>query len=91
MAGLARVRTRSGAEHERYVATAKGEPENPMSQAELRAKFDGLAAPYLDADTREAIASAVLGLEAVTDIHALLARTRPRAGAALRAAGAGDD
>jgi 2-methylcitrate dehydratase PrpD len=74
---------------ETYVRVPKGEPANFLSDAELRAKFDGLAAPYLPARERDALAAAVLALEQAPDIGALLRLARPPAKSARRVAAAG--
>ena len=76
MSGSVRIRTRRG-EFETYVQVAKGEPENFVSAAELRAKFDGLAGPYLSARRRDELAAALLSLEQAKDIGLLLRLTRP--------------
>jgi 2-methylcitrate dehydratase PrpD len=65
--------------HETYVAVAKGEPANFLGAAELRAKFDGLTAPYLAERRREELAGALLALEQAKDVGSLLRLTRPDA------------
>ena len=76
MSGVARVRTALGL-FERFVAVPKGEPENFLTAAELRAKFDGLVAPYLSEGRRDALITALLSLEQADNISALLRLTRP--------------
>jgi 2-methylcitrate dehydratase PrpD len=76
MSGSVRIRTKRG-QFETYVQVAKGEPENFVSAAELRAKFDGLVGPYLSARRRDELAGALLALEEAKDIGALLRLTRP--------------
>ena len=76
MSGSVRIKTRRG-RYETYVQVAKGEPENFLSAAELRAKFDGLAGPYLSARRCDELAGALLSLEQAKDIGALLRLTRP--------------
>ena len=73
-------------EFEKFVAVPKGEPENFLTAGEMRAKFDGLTAPYLSAQNREALAGALLSLEAMDDIGALLRLSHPQE-PALAAAG----
>lgn len=85
MSGSVRVKTRRGA-FETYVRVAKGEPENFLSAAELRAKFDGLTGPYLSARRRDELAGALLSLEQAKDIGALLRLTRPDATSGRRVA-----
>ena len=43
------------------------------------AKFDTLVGPYLSEAAVEALASSLLQLDTATDVHALLALTRPAA------------
>jgi 2-methylcitrate dehydratase PrpD len=76
MSANVRIKTTRGA-FERYVRVAKGEPANFLTAAELRAKFDGLTAPYLSERRREDLAGALLALEQAKDIGALLRLTRP--------------
>jgi 2-methylcitrate dehydratase PrpD len=71
-----RIKTARGA-FETYVRVPKGEPANFLSAAELRAKFDGLAGPYLSGRRRDELAGALLALEQAKDIGALLRLTRP--------------
>ena len=82
-----RIKTARGA-FETYVRVPKGEPANFLSAAELRAKFDGLAGPYLSARRRDELAVAVLALEQAQDIGALLRLTRPDATSGRRVAAA---
>lgn len=80
-----RISTARGA-FETYVRVPKGEPANFLSAAELRAKFDGLAAPYLPARRRDELAEALLALEQAQDIGAVLRLTRPDETSARRVA-----
>jgi 2-methylcitrate dehydratase PrpD len=89
MGGLVRVHTGHGS-FEKMVKIAKGEPENFLSAAEMRAKFDDLTGPYLNNSERDRLADALLHLDACTDMRGLLALTRPDPGAHLRAAGSND-
>ena len=90
MAGLAKVTTAHGV-YERYVQTPKGEPENFLSREELKAKFDGLAAPYMGANRREALAEALLAIDRIEDIAEVLRMTRPVEPDAAAEGAAGDD
>ena len=74
--------------YETYVQVPKGEPKNFLSAAELRAKFDGLAAPYLSQRRRDALANALLALEQAKDMSALLRLTRPEETSRRRAVAA---
>ena len=85
MAGSVKIRTARGT-FETYVRVPKGEPANFLTPAELRAKFDGLTAPYLSASRRDELAAAILALEQARDIGAVLGLTRPEQGGARRVA-----
>lgn len=89
MGGLVRVHTGSGS-FEKMVVIARGEPENFLSVAEMRAKFDDLTGPYLNHSDRDALAGALLHLDECRDLRALLALTRSRSDTHLRAAGSND-
>ena len=67
---------------ERFVAVCRGEPENFLSDGELRAKFDGLTGPFLPSQRADRIVEMVRTLETVDDIGILLALTRTAAAAA---------
>jgi 2-methylcitrate dehydratase PrpD len=89
MGGIVRVHTGRG-NFEKMVVIAKGEPENFLTGAEMRAKFDDLTRPYLDQAARDGLADALLNLDECTDLRALLARTRSDSGAHLKVAGSDD-
>ncbi len=72
LSARATVRTGRGT-FERFVRVCKGEPENFPSDAELRAKFDGLAMPCLTAPRCARFADAVAAFEAADDVGAVLA------------------
>ncbi|HEY5608309.1 MAG TPA: MmgE/PrpD family protein [Alphaproteobacteria bacterium] len=86
MSGSVRIKTTRGA-FETYVRVPKGEPANFLSAAELRAKFDGLAGPYLSGRRRDELAGALLALEQAKDIGAVLRLTRPDQPQRIAAAG----
>ena len=88
MSASVRIKTTRG-EFETYVRVPKGEPANFLSAAELLAKFDGLAGPYLSAPRREVFAQALLALDEAQDIGALLRLARPDAERDRRVASAG--
>lgn len=77
MSGLARVSTARGV-FEKLVVVGKGEPENFVTQGELRAKFDGLTSPYLSDSERESLASTLLLLDEADDIGHVLDLTSSR-------------
>jgi 2-methylcitrate dehydratase PrpD len=58
----ARVTTKDGRELEARIEDPRGDPTNPLSLAELRSKFDELAAPAYDRATRDRIAATVDGI-----------------------------
>ena len=89
MGGLVRVRTSSGS-FEKMVINARGEPENFLSVAQMRGKFDDLTGPYLSESDRDTLAGALLHLDECTDMRALLALTRSPRNAHLRATGSND-
>jgi 2-methylcitrate dehydratase PrpD len=84
MSASVRLKTTRG-EHETYVRVPKGEPSNFLSPDELRAKFDGLTAPYLSATARNELARALLALDEAKDVSALLRETRPHVAGERRA------
>jgi 2-methylcitrate dehydratase PrpD len=85
MSASVRIATRRG-EFDTYVRVPRGEPANFLCAAELRAKFDGLAGPYLSARRRDELAGALLALDEARDIGALLRLARPEESAARRVA-----
>jgi 2-methylcitrate dehydratase PrpD len=84
MSGVVRVRT-SGSSFEEMVVIAKGEPENFLTDSEMRDKFDTLVGPYLDAGTLEALAGSLLQLDRESGVDALLDSTRSSRPASLKA------
>jgi 2-methylcitrate dehydratase PrpD len=76
MSGVVRLHARD-ATLEKFVRVAKGEPENFVTAAELRSKFDGLVGPYLSERRREELARALLALDQAGDVGAVLRLTRP--------------
>ncbi len=91
MSGLAKVKLRSGKTLEKMVVVPKGEPDNFMTEEELRAKFYGLTGPYLSQQRRDKLASALLRFDEVHDVHAALRLTVSESEAALKVATGGDD
>lgn len=70
MAGSVRVSAR-GKVYEKFVDVPKGEPANFLTEQELRAKFDGLVAPYMDEVARDRLAGAIFRLEDANEVRAL--------------------
>jgi 2-methylcitrate dehydratase PrpD len=85
MSGSVRVKTRRGV-FETSVRVPKGEPSNFLSASELRAKFDGLAGPYLSARRLDELAGALLALDQAKDIGAVLRLSRPEQASGRRVA-----
>jgi 2-methylcitrate dehydratase PrpD len=75
MAGAVRIRTKSG-EFETLIEVPLGEPANFMSEAAFKAKFDGLAEPYLGRDKCDKLADALMHLEQAPSLGAVMALSR---------------
>lgn len=91
MGGLATVKLENGETLEKLVVVPKGEPDNFLTADELRAKFDGLTAPYLGDARRNELAESMLAFDKIDDVHAALQSTRPESDTALKVASGGDD
>ncbi len=76
MAGYVKIITARGP-FELFVEVPKGEPENFVTDKELRAKFDGLVEPYLIDKQRNALASSLLALDEINNITEVLAHSKP--------------
>ncbi len=74
--GSVKVTTKRGI-FESFVAVPKGEPDNFLSAAELRAKFDGLVGPYLPPARVDELATRLGAIFKESDINEVLALTRP--------------
>jgi len=70
-AARVRITDRHGTSRERLRLTRKGDPEDPLSDEELRAKFDELVPPVLGRPRAESIATALWKLPALTRMSAL--------------------
>jgi 2-methylcitrate dehydratase PrpD len=66
------VLLRDGLELTSQVDYPKGSIENPMSEPEMRGKFESLAGPVIGAKRAAALAAEVMNLEKVADVSALL-------------------
>ncbi len=66
-----------GATFTRTVIVPKGEPDNFLSEAELRAKFSGLAESVLGAERTQRLAEAVLALDEAAHVGALIRLASP--------------
>jgi 2-methylcitrate dehydratase PrpD len=58
------VHTRAGKRFEHFQPTRKGDPDMPLSDAELQSKFDELVVPVLGPDKSAALARAIWTLAA---------------------------
>jgi len=68
------VRLRDGQTLASPPRGASGHPDQPLTDAQLRAKFLGCAAPVLGTDQAEALADQIAHLEEVPDVRALTSR-----------------
>ena len=72
MAGKVTIQA-NGRSYARTVIVPKGEPANFLTEAELRAKFDGLTVAALGANMAAALAESVLRVDTAPDLSALAA------------------
>lgn len=79
MSGKLTVRAR-GRVFVKTVVVPKGEPENFLSEAELTAKFQGLALPLLAEGAAASLAGAVLELDQLNSAASLFALSVPKPG-----------
>ena len=92
MAGSATVTTRSGETLKQKTVIAKGEPENFLSDGELRSKFDGLTSPWLSESIRDDVAQKALSMSELGNINELTSLAKSSAKPALAAvASSGSD
>ena len=68
---IVEIDTTDGRTLRHHTSAVLGTPENPMSQAQVRAKALDLLAPVLGAAHAEALADMALNLEALDDMRAL--------------------
>ena len=64
--------TGAGARFERFAPTRKGDPDNPLNDAELDAKFHELCAPVLGEPATGALLARLRALESVGSVRDLL-------------------
>ena len=65
------IRTTGGETLEHHRPTRKGDPDDPMTDAELAAKFRALASPVIGPDRAAAAEAAIATLESARDIRTL--------------------
>ena len=66
------IETTDGKVFDRRIDIPKGDPRDPMTQDELRIKFDALAAPSFSAERREKIRQSVFSLEKLEKVGNLM-------------------
>jgi 2-methylcitrate dehydratase PrpD len=74
-----------GERYENKVTGPKGEPANFLTEAELRAKFAGLADAVLGADRSAQLAGAALAIDSMADIAMLMRQGSPLESARMAA------
>ncbi len=65
------IETTGGERFEHYAPTRKGDPDNPLTDAELAEKFLELTGPVLGEAEAEALLDALWGLDKATELTAL--------------------
>ena len=76
MSGKVTIRAR-GQDFVRKVVVPKGEPDNFLTEAELRAKYAGLTDAVLGVDRAAKLADAVLAIHTTSDISSLMRLAAP--------------
>ena len=76
MSGKVTIRAR-GKDYVRKVVVPKGEPDNFLTEAELRAKFAGLTDAVLGTDRAAKLADAVLAIHTTNDISSVIHLSAP--------------
>ncbi len=66
------VKTTDGREFANQLDYPKGDPRNPLTDAEIEDKFDALSSPVLSDDARKRLKDAVWGLEKIGSITELM-------------------
>ncbi|HVP39843.1 MAG TPA: MmgE/PrpD family protein [Candidatus Saccharimonadales bacterium] len=70
------IHTTDGKQHKRQLDYPKGDPRNPLSDAEIEEKFDALADPVMTPPARRKLKDAVWGLEKMKSVAELMALAR---------------
>jgi 2-methylcitrate dehydratase len=71
---VVKITTTDGRSFEKDLDFPKGDPRNPMTDAEIEAKFDALAAGVATAETVEAMKEAIREAEEYEDLSDLMSR-----------------
>jgi 2-methylcitrate dehydratase len=66
------IRTADGKEVSRQIDYPKGDPRNPLTDAEIEAKFDALAGPVMDAGARKTAKDVIWNLDTEPSIRRLM-------------------
>ncbi len=69
---IVEIKTKQGGTYAKRVENPRGTPENPMTDAEIEAKFSGMAAPLMGERQMQSIFEACYDLEQMTDIGELM-------------------
>jgi 2-methylcitrate dehydratase len=69
---IVQIRTTEGLEIEAQLDYPKGDPRNPLTDEEVEAKFDALAAPLLSEDARHRLTDAVWNLDSLSSVRQLM-------------------
>jgi len=70
---VVKITTTDGRSFEKQIDYPKGDPRNPLSDAEIEEKFDALAAPVLSPERMRQVKDAVWNLERQPSIRGLMA------------------
>lgn len=68
-----RIETVDGEAFETSIDYPKGDPRNPLTDAEIEGKFDALAGPIMPGDARDKVKELVWNLEKVSTISEMMA------------------
>ena len=66
------VRTKSGEKFRQFIPYAKGEPENPLSEWEIREKFIVLSGTVLSSEKQESIINFIKEVNVLSDVEVLV-------------------
>ncbi|HPG95955.1 MAG TPA: MmgE/PrpD family protein [Rectinema sp.] len=71
------VRLKNGKTYQKHILAPKGEPENPITFAELEDKFENLTAMVIPKENYIKLAEMIRHLEEVTNVNEVIALTCP--------------
>ena len=72
------IRTTSGQEFTKQLDYPKGDPRNPLSDAEIEEKFAALASPVMGKAAQKRVRKAVWNLEKLESVSALMKLLKAR-------------